>query len=112
MRLIDRLTTDARQRYTLVAEDGEEIDLLLWYAPSQQGWMMDVTAGSFTVEGVQLVNAPNIMRIYRNFINFGFTITVNDGLDPYYLDDFVSGRVKFYLLTAAEVEQIEARLFE
>lgn len=111
MRIIDKLTSDARQQYNIVAEDGEEISLLLWYAPTQQTWFLNVSSGDFTLEGVQLTNSPNILRNYKNLLSFGFAVTVVGGLDPFYLDDFTTGRAKLYLLNRADVQSIEAGLF-
>lgn len=112
MRLIDELTAEARQQYNIVGEDGEEIELLLWYAPTQQSWYFNVTNEDFTLQGAQLTYSPNILRSYRNLLSFGFGVTVTDGLDPFYLDDFISGRVQLYLLNRSDVAEIETRLFD
>lgn len=112
MRFIDKLTAEARQQYNLVGDGGIEISLLLWYAPTQQTWFFDVKSGDFEANGLQLVNAPNVLRGFRNIISFGFMTVVSDNLEPYYLDDFVTGRVKLYLLNRAEVAEMEARIFE
>lgn len=112
MRLIDKLTAEARQQYNIVGEDGEEISLLLWYAPTQQSWYFDITSGDFTLEGAQLTTSPNILRSYRNLLSFGFTVTSVDGLDPFYLDDFINGRIQLYLLSRDDVAEMESRIYE
>ena len=111
MRKIDKLTADASQQYNIVSEDGTEISLLLYYAPSQQTWFFDLTSGEFILNGCQLVNAPNILRSYKNLLSFGITIFVQDGLDPFYLDDFTSDRVQLFLLSRDDVDEIESRIY-
>ena len=112
MRLIDKLTAGARQEFTVVTEEGDEISLLLWYAASQQTWFFDVTSGDFVLQGAQLTVSLNILRAYNNILPFGFSVTSTDGEDPFYLDDFISGRIKLFLLSREDVDTIESDLFE
>lgn len=111
MRQITKLTDDASQRFTLVGENGEDIGFSVRFLSTQQQWVFDVSIGDFVLTGVQLVMSPNLLRGYKNLLNFGIMCQSTDGEDPFYINDFITGRITLFLLTAAEVEQIELNLF-
>lgn len=111
MKLIDRLTTDASQQMTLVTDANDTVPLGLRFLPRQQLWRFNIAYKSFSDNGNILQCSPNILRQYKNNIPFGIACTSTDSLGPLYLDDFTTGRIKLYLLTADEVQQIETLLF-
>lgn len=113
MKLIDRINDSAIQKITLLTEDtGERITCTLRYMPTQLSWIMDIIYGDFVLNGVSVVSGLNILRNYKNILPFGVSITTTDGFDPYYLQDFQSGRAKFYLLSQSDVESVEASINE
>lgn len=111
MKLIDRITNDAKQQYTLVTEDGDTVVLALNFLASQSLWSFSLTYGDLIINGLILTCGPNIIRGYKNNVPFGIAITSTDKLDPFYQNDFISGRIKFYLLSAADVASVEAEFF-
>ncbi len=108
---MNKITSDAQQQFLLTGITGITINLNLRYMPFQQIWTMDVSQGDFTANGIQVVAAPNLLRQFRNNIKFGLACLTNDALDPLYIDDFSAQRAGLYLLTAAEVLQIEGAYF-
>ena len=108
MQQITKLTDQSKQRIVIVATDGTLITFNFYYSETQECWNVDVSTASFLLNGIQLVNSPNLLRNYRNIINFGLFVNSTDRLDPQYLNDFASGRVSLYLLSALEVEAFEA----
>lgn len=104
---ITNLTSDARQKFTIIGENGEIIPTYLYYLPTQIGWFMDITYGTFTANGLRLCVSPNIISQWKNIIPFGLLCTSNDGQDPYYLDDFTTGRINIYLLNSDDVEKFD-----
>lgn len=111
MRLIDRLTDAAYQQSILTGNPGQRITLTTRFLPSQQLWVMDIVWNDFSAYGMNILNAPNLLRGYRNLIPFGLMCATDDGQDPYTLDAFSSGYAKLYLLTDDEVNSVEGNFF-
>lgn len=112
MRLIDKISGAPNQRLTIITEDGDAVTVSLKWLPSQQRWSMGLIFDTFEVNGLLLAVSPNMIRGFKNVIPFGIAIDSTDALDPMYLNDFTSGRIKFYLLSAADVLTIESSLFQ
>lgn len=112
MRYIDRITDTARQRLRLTGNEDQIVTMVLRYMPSQQAWYADFIYEEFSVYGVQVVASPNLLRGYKNKIPFGITVTTETGIDPYKIDDFLSGRAKMFLMNETDVSQFEEALFE
>jgi hypothetical protein len=87
---------------------GGQIAITLYYRPRVQSWFMDIAFKTFIMNGYKLTGGPNILESYHNVVPFGFGVAVSDGLDPFLVDDFTSGRVSLYLLTSAEVVELQA----
>tara|TARA_R110000851_G_scaffold306239_4_gene464496 strand:- start:949 stop:1287 length:339 start_codon:yes stop_codon:yes gene_type:complete len=111
MKKITEISADSRQKLTLVGENNEQIKFTLEYKPTQQSWYFDIELDSFNVYGLKLVNSPNALRNYTNLIPFGISCIVSDGSDPYFVDDFTSGRCEIFLLTEEEVGIIEEEVY-
>lgn len=111
MQLIDRLTDDAIQQYNLLGDAGQQISFTLRYLPRQSRWLFDITYLDFTLNGVALTVALNALREFKNILNFGLAVSSTDGFEPQFIEDFLSGRIKIYLLNQAEVNSIEALFF-
>ena len=107
MKQIDKLTAANKQSFRLTTEDGEKIEVYLYYNPSQEAWNISIGFGDFVLNGLQLVVSPNILRQHKNVLPFGLAVGSIDGQDPRYITDFVSGRIGVLLLTGAEVEIVE-----
>ncbi|TDE17720.1 phage baseplate plug family protein [Dyadobacter psychrotolerans] len=107
MKLIDAIDANAKQRFNLIGENGERISFYLFYLPTQQSWCFNISFNGITANGIQLVTGANILRNFRNRFSFGLACISEDGLDPFYLTDFATGRIKLYLLNQADVDLIE-----
>ncbi len=112
MKYLNKIQSIAYQRFFLTGNPGQRIIMTLRFLPSQEMWMMDIAYDDFKTNGIAIVNSPNLLRGYKNIIPFGISCNSNDGIDPHFIDDFATQRVNLYLLTAADVEEIEAGLFE
>lgn len=111
MNLVDNLSDDASQLTRLALPDGSLVVLALVYQPATQRWTVSVTRNDFTVNNMNLCVHPNLLREWREVIPFGLAITSTDGGDPVLIDDFISGRIQLYVLTAADVIEIENNVF-
>ena len=104
MKLIDSLTSDANQVIRVALDDGSKIDLSLSYLQNQSGWFYSIKYGSIlTINNKRLVNSPNMLRQFKNFLPFGLACLVTDGFEPVYIDDFTKGRALVYVLNATDV---------
>lgn len=113
MKQISRINQNGRQKLTLTTDDtGEKIFCELYYMPTQRMWCIDVDYNDFTVNGVALLNSPNILAAWKNILPFGIGITTTDGFDPYYVQDFQTGRAQFYLLDGSDLAELEGLMNE
>lgn len=103
---VQNLTTDARQKQTLVLPDGTQIILSLYFIPMQLGWFItSLTYGDFVLTNVRIVNSPNFLHQFRNKIPFGMACLSPSRREPTQQEDFSSGASELYILTAEDVEQ-------
>lgn len=107
MRQITGLSIDAKQEFKIQIEDGGVAIFNFYYLQSQIGWFFDITYGNFKSTGLRLVNSPNVLDAYFNILRFGLMVNVPDGAEPYFVDDFITGRVNLYILSESEVKQVE-----
>lgn len=111
MNLLNKINDSAAQQFTIIGEAGEQISFLLYFLPSQNGWYCDISWGDFEVQGLKILVGPNILRRWSNIITFGLTCYSTDGYDPQYINDFLTGRIQLYILSASDVQAVEAGLF-
>lgn len=108
---ISQVTDQAKQSQQLVLPDGTLISLQLYYAESQGGWfVISLTYGTFTLQGVRLTTSPNLLRQWKNLIPFGLCCSTQDDQEATQLQSFSSGYAKLYVLSAAEVLAYETFL--
>ena len=110
---ITTITDEPIQRHTLVLENNETVDFRLFFKPRMQSWYYDFQyLNNEPVKGSKVTLSPNALRQYRKTLPFGFAFYTTDGdVEPFKLDDFSSGRVKFGILNAQEIEQIEKEIY-
>lgn len=111
MQQITSITSEPRQRMTLVLENNETVDFLLYYLPRQQGWFYDFTYNNLTCKGSKVTLSPNALRQFKRIIPFGIAFMTDDYVEPFSIDDFSSGRVSMYILNDDEVKQIESEVY-
>lgn len=107
MLFLNKITAEAQQKFFLTGNVGQRIIMKLRYMPTQMLWLMDIEYGDFKTNGIAVTSSPNMLRNYKDLIPFGLACVTGDGLDPYYIDDFSSGRSAMYLLNAADVIEVE-----
>lgn len=105
MRQITEISTSANQRLRLVGENNEQIDLVLQYKPTQQSWYFTLTYQGRTIGSKRVCESPNLLNQFRNVVPFGLACRVPEGGEPYFVEDFATGRVQLYLLNEAERDQ-------
>lgn len=111
MQHINSITSQPKQRMSLVLENNETVDFYLYYLPRQFGWFYNFTYKDFTVNCSRATLSPNALRQFKNIIPFGIAFTSNSFIEPFDIDDFSSGRVNMYVLNSDDVKQIENEIF-
>lgn len=112
MKLLNKISSNAQQRFFLTGNPGARITMTLRYMATQNIWVMDLQQGTFIANGIAIVANPNLLRCFKNNIDFGIACRTINGLDPYFIDAFETGAASLYLLSAEEVLQVEAGVFE
>ena len=108
---ITTLTNDIKQRHTLVLEDNETVDFLLYYSLRQQSWYYDFQYNDFICNGSKVVLTPNALRQFKRILPFGFAFYSDSSVEPFRQDDFSSGRVRFFILNQSDIEEIEETVY-
>lgn len=104
MRKLIGLTTNAKQN--LAYPYGEDVIALSFcYSWINLQWLIGVRYKNFTLQEYHLTAGYNALSQYRGVLKWGLRVISVDGEDPYYIDDFTSGRISIYLLDAEEALQ-------
>lgn len=111
MRKIDTISNEPKQEMSFQTEDGKIIILRFYYVSSQIGWFMDVEYEGTITNCRRITNCPNLLRDKKNIYPFGIACTVEDGEEPWFLDDFKNDRVGVYVLDKSDVEYIEKDIY-
>lgn len=113
MTKITGLTQDASQKFTIADPNGTGyINFSFYYRPRLQCWFYDIEYESFAMKGCKLVRGPNILCCHQYVIPFGLCVTVSDDYEPMLINDLSSGRVTLFLLTSAEVVEVQTLIGE
>lgn len=112
MKVLDGIRATGTQKLSTAAENGTLIEMVLYFLPASQSWKIDITYGDFVLNGNRVYNSPNMLCQYSNIIPFGLSCTVEDGGEPFLVNDFSGGRCQLLVLTAADVLEIEEALME
>lgn len=108
---IDNITTAPKQEFTVNLQDKTQLGVILEYKPNQAGWFVTLTYKDQTIPNMRVVNMANMIRELKNVWGVGLRCDVSDGGEPYFIDDFQTGRAQLSILNADEVESLENRLY-
>jgi hypothetical protein len=110
MTWVDAITNSPNQSITLKTEAGNAVGFNLMYSESQRGWFYSLTYGTMTFNNRRLVTSVNLLRGFRNILPFGLACTTNDNYEPVFIDDFMKGRARVFILNQLDVISIENSL--
>lgn len=106
MKIIDGIRTTGKQKLRITAENGDIIEITLYFLPAVQSWKMDILSGTFDLKGFRIFNSLNMTCHYDNLIPFGIACIVSDDGEPFLISDFSQGRCQLAILTPAEVQEV------
>ena len=111
MKLIQGLTSQPKQQFTIPLTDGSRISVSMEYRQQQQGWFMDMVWQDFILNGLRVTASPNFLRQWSHILPFGVGIITVGNVEPLNLTDFSSNVASVYLLEGDEVQQVEETAF-
>lgn len=107
MQLLNNITNEPFQKITVLFDDtAKKIVLELTYRPTQKGWFLDITYEDFILKGIRVCAALNLLSQWDKVIPFGLLVVSADGQEPYFIEDFITDRVKMAVLNKEEVEAL------
>lgn len=108
---VTTLTGYPNQIHKLLLENRETADFRLYFYARQYSWYYDITYKDITIKGSKVVLTPNSLRQFKNILPFGLAFYSDSFVEPFKLDDFVSGRIKMGILNKDEVQEIESEIY-
>lgn len=107
---ITTITSSPYQQGIFTLENGQPLQMALWYSYNQQGWYYTFTYQGYTINNRRIVNSANMLRQIRNIIPFGLACLVTDPYEPVFIADFANGRATLYTLNPTDVALVESTL--
>lgn len=102
---VQNITSEPIQRHTIVFEESEIILTLRFY-PRTQIWCFDAEYKEWAVHGIKIsVGVPHIISQLQPF-DFACIDRSNNGIDPFQVGDFSSGRCGLYMLETADMVDV------
>ena len=111
MEQVSGITSDYKQSFQFLAPNGEMVDFSLYYYITQQSWFFNFKYKDYVCNCQKVVLTPNALRHLKNIIPFGIAFHSNDKVEPIFIDDFESDRVKMLILNSDEVKEVESNIY-
>lgn len=111
MLYLSDISNEYKQKFQVQTEDNKSFMFKLEFIENQQCWFYSLTYGILTINKKRLTTHPNFLRQFKNVLPFGMSCITDDGSEPFAIDDFSKERVKIYVLTSAEVQDLETSIY-
>lgn len=111
MHKINSIGNEPKQKITLLLNENTQTPFTLEYRANQTGWFFSFEFDGQTYQNIRLTTSYNILRGYKNWLDFGIRCDTTDGQEPIDIDDFITGYASIYLLTKEDVETIESNYY-
>jgi hypothetical protein len=106
MTTLTGITSQPVQSSFATLENGALVSIYMSYRPQQQGWFADISWSDWSVNGVRLCAAPNILRQWQNRVPFGLALLTFNNSEPLNQNAFSSGFARLILLNPADVTSV------
>lgn len=114
MKQITQFTNDFKQILSPTLEDGTVFEFSLNFKQQEEFWMYSIKYKNLIINNCKLVLSSNLLHQWKNILPFGLLCTSTDSpgqeVDPFLLNDLSSGRVKIFIMTTAEVTELENQI--
>lgn len=111
MKQLTNITSRPKQQFDVRLDDGTAVNIKMSYSAINRAWFMDIEYNGYISTCHQITNCPNIIRESQNILPFGIACAVNDGFEPWFVDDFSTGRANLYILNKDEVKEVEQTIY-
>jgi len=107
---IQHITSAPKQKMTLVLPDGSKVTMSIEFMPQQYGWFItsltytDTNQNTFQLNGIRIVNSPNMLHQFKNQIPFGLACYTMGNREPTQQQDFSTATSILYVLTQTDVK--------
>ncbi len=113
---VTNISSDAHQKTTVLLADNTSLVITLDFLPATQRWVVGISRDTFSAKSIPLCVHPNLLRSFRQVIPFGLSCVASDGVDPFDINDFDTGRIELYVLDntngESNVVDIETQMFD
>ncbi len=108
MKQLTALTNAPSQRFRMLLETGETLELFFDFLQNQATWFYGFKYRDREIKNTRLVTGLNIMREFVNIFPFSFLVTSANNQPINSIDDFATGKVAVYLVeNKDEIKEIE-----
>ena len=111
MKLITTLTDAPKQQHTLVLDNNDTADFYIEYCGRMESWYFSIQYNDITQKCIKAVLTPNALRHLRRVIPFGIAFVSESLVEPFRIDDFVTGRIQMYVLNEEDVVTLEEEVY-
>ena len=101
---MQQITITENAQIEIINAKSETFTGYINYNPSRQGWFLDLVSESFKIYGIRLTSVPNILRQWRDRLGFGLCVITENSSEPFFLEDFNTGRAKLYLVEPDDLD--------
>ena len=106
---LTNITSQARQKFNITTEDGNGSFIFeIYYDMQNQGWYYNLIYNNIEINNLRLCTDYNILYQFQNQVPFGIAIYSYYNIEPLLLTDFSSGACEIYVLTKADLAEMEA----
>jgi len=106
MTTISGLSSQPKQTFSFVLDDGSQVSCYIEYRPQQRGWFANFAWQDWAVYGLRLTAAPNILKQWQNLIPFGLALLTTGNVEPLNPTDFADLTARLIVLNAADVASV------
>ena len=101
---------DSIQQFSVLAPNGNNLEVELEYNFACQCWMITLLDGTYTFKKMKVVNNANILHQWSNILDYGIGFSNDNHVDPLRIDDFLLGNSHMYYLDSTDVTTYAAGL--
>ena len=101
---MQQITLNEQSTIKIINADNINYTIALNYNTSRQGWFSDLTSDNFNLFGIRLTSNYNVLKQWQNKLGFGLYIKTENNSEPFFYEDFKSGRATICLLESVDLE--------
>ena len=101
---MQEITITENSTIEIINAENETYTGYINYNSSRQGWFLDLVSENFSIYGLRITSVPNILRQWQKKLGFGIGVLCENNSEPFFLEDFNTGRAKLYLIEPADLK--------